>query len=82
VGAARAGLALFHKKISKSWRIFCLPKTRIQNTTFHHQSTTISPPKYHTKTRTSSKTSLKIARKQQKHAHHQRQDFFCKKQEV
>jgi hypothetical protein len=82
VGAVRAGLALFHKKIFKSWRIFCLPKTRIQNTTFHRQSTTISPPKYHTKTRTFSKTPSKIAQKQQKSTPHQRQDFSCKKQEV
>jgi hypothetical protein len=78
VGAARAGLALFHKKISKSWRVFRLPKTRVQNTTFHHPSTTISPSKHHAKTRSFSKTPSKIARKQQKLLPTSTRIFFAK----
>jgi hypothetical protein len=70
---------LFHRKISKSWRIFCLQKTRVRNTTFHHPPTTNSPSKHRTKKSQFAKTPSKIAKKQQKTPLPPRPYFFLKR---
>jgi hypothetical protein len=50
----------FHRNIFKKVEVFQRPKATIENTTIHHESTTISPRIYHHKNTPKAKTPLQI----------------------